>query len=229
MLQRSSYMLRHVPLDVTDSNSHKFIAVACPTGVYIAQKGEPAFRKVLSVYNPSCLVALPAVNKFFVLHDQGLYAYSLDLVARATLGITNTQNAEASKERIAGDVLFFRAGRVGNRLMGQLSAFRNLVLLLISDTRAVLYVSKRFLQYSLYALEVVNSAEMNGNPRRSMNGHFSFRAFGEPVSIPRETYDIITFKQRIVICSEKGLSIVDPTKSVVFSPRLLSSFFPPFP
>ena len=50
-----------------------------------------------------------------------------------------------------------------------------------------------------------------------MNGLFSFRAFGEPVSIPKETFDIITFKQRIVICWEKGLSIVDPTKFVFFS------------
>ncbi len=106
---------------ITASTAHKFVAVASSSGVFVAQKGEPAFRKVLSVYNPTCLVALPDVNKFFVLHDQGLYAYSLDLVARATLGIASTENAEASKERIAGDVLFFRAGRVGSRPMGQFS------------------------------------------------------------------------------------------------------------
>ncbi|RDX57314.1 hypothetical protein OH76DRAFT_1476727 [Lentinus brumalis] len=174
------------------STAHKFVAVASSSGVFVAQKGEPAFRKVLSVYNPTCLVALPDVNKFFVLHDQGLYAYSLDLVARATLGISSTENAEASKERIAGDVLFFRAGRVGSRPM-------------------VLYVAKSFLQYNLYALEVVNSSDLHINPRRNTNGLFSFRAFGEPVSIPKDTLDIIMFRQRIVICSDKGLSLVDPT------------------
>ncbi|KAI0749365.1 hypothetical protein C8Q80DRAFT_1100784 [Daedaleopsis nitida] len=174
------------------SNSHKFIAVACSSGVFIAQKGEPAFRKVLNVYHPTCLVALPVVNKLFVLHEAGLSSYSLDLVGRAALGVTSTQNVEASREKIAADVLFFRAGRVGNRVV-------------------VLYAAKSFLQVYLYALEVVSNAEMNTNPRRSTNGLYSFRSFGEPVSISKDTHTVTALKQRIVVCSERGFSVVDPT------------------
>ncbi len=81
----------------------------------------------------------------------------------------------------------------------------------------MLYVAKSFLQYNLYALEVVNSSDLHINPRRNTNGLFSFRAFGEPVSIPKDTLDIIMFRQRIVICSDKGLSLVDPTKFGVFT------------
>ena len=105
----------------------------------MAQKGEPgsvilirlrdlplteacpwaAFRQVLNVPNPICMVALPAVNKFFVQHEFGLYSYSLDLVGRAAMGMTSPSNVEASKERIATEIQFFRAGRVGSRVVGQ--------------------------------------------------------------------------------------------------------------
>ncbi len=77
-----------------------------------------AFRKVLSVPNPTSMVALPAAGKLFVLHEDGLCSYSLDMLARAALGLIDSRKVDASRETIAGDVLFFRAGRVGNRFMG---------------------------------------------------------------------------------------------------------------
>lgn len=79
-----------------------------------------AFRKVLDVTNPTCLVAIKEVNKFFVLHEYGLCSYSLDLVARAALGMASTQSIEASRERLGTDVVFFRAGRIANRIVGEL-------------------------------------------------------------------------------------------------------------
>ena len=78
---------------------------------------------MLNLANPTCLVTLPTVGKFLVLSDLGLYAYSLESVGRAALGYTSLQNLEASRERIASDVLFFRAGRIGQRLVGRLFMF----------------------------------------------------------------------------------------------------------
>ncbi|KAI0775224.1 hypothetical protein BD413DRAFT_534078 [Trametes elegans] len=173
------------------SGSQRFIAVACTSGVYIARRGEPSFRKVLTVPNPTCLVALPAANKFLVLHEDGLYSYSLDMIGRAALGFTTTENLEASKECIADDVLFFRAGRVGNRLM-------------------ILYAAKSFIQTYLYAVEIVGLGDPS-NHRRSMANHSSFRSFGEPLSIPRDTHNVTLLSRRIVICSDKGISVADPT------------------
>ncbi|KAI0367745.1 hypothetical protein BV20DRAFT_1045369 [Pilatotrama ljubarskyi] len=172
------------------SGSRRLIAVACTSGVYIAMRGEPSFRKILSVPNPTCLVPLPAAGKFFVLHEGGLFSYSLDLIGRAALGFTTSQTVDASKERIATDVLFFRAGRVGNRFM-------------------LLYAAKSFLQVWLYALEVVPNADA-GNPRWSTSGLSSFRSFGEPLAIPKDTHNITVLSRRIVICSEKGISVADP-------------------
>lgn len=78
-----------------------------------------AFHKVLDVSNPTCLVAIEEANKFFVLHEHGLCSYSLDLVARAALGMSSPQSIEASRERLAADVLFFRVGQVANRVVGE--------------------------------------------------------------------------------------------------------------
>ena len=77
------------------------------------------YRKILDVSKPSSLLALPAVNKLLVLHEMGLYSFSIDVVARGALGTTSPQSLLATGERIASDVLFFRAGRVGNRLVGE--------------------------------------------------------------------------------------------------------------
>ena len=43
----------------------------------------------------------------------------------------------------------------------------------------MLYVEKKFLGMELHALEAVNQVELSASPRRSMNGLYSFRSFGE--------------------------------------------------
>ena len=122
-----------------ENNDVKFKAVACHSGVYLARHDEPgkclgnclswrrssrlsplAFRRILDVANPTCLLAINEVNKFFVLHESGLCSYSLDLIARAALGTASTQSIEASRERLGTDVAFFRAGRIANRIVGEL-------------------------------------------------------------------------------------------------------------
>ncbi|KAI0635913.1 hypothetical protein C8Q77DRAFT_1100369 [Trametes polyzona] len=172
------------------SGSSRFIAVACTSGVYIARRGEPSFRKVLSVPNPTCMVSLPAAGKLFVLHEGGLFSYSLDMIGRAALGFTRSEKVDATRECISTDVIFFRAGRVGNRYM-------------------VLYAARSFLQLYLYAMEVVPNAD-TVNQRWSTSGPTSFRSFGEPLAIPKDTYNITVLSRRIVICSEKGISVADP-------------------
>ncbi|KAH9903012.1 hypothetical protein C8Q73DRAFT_798049 [Cubamyces lactineus] len=187
------------------SGSHRFIAVACTSGVYMAIRGQSSFRKVLSVPNPTCMVPLPAAGKFFVLHEGGLFCYPLDLVGRAALGFTTVQAVDGSKERIATDVVLFRAGRVGNRFM-------------------VLYAVKSFLQLWLYALEVIGSAD-SVNPRWSTSGMSTFRSFGEPLSIPKDTHNITVLSRRIVICSDKGILVADPAN---LSLSLKSTTLPDF-
>ncbi|KAH9945453.1 uncharacterized protein BXZ73DRAFT_86925 [Epithele typhae] len=175
------------------SGSHRFLAVACSTGVYVSQiDKEPSFRKVLTTLNSSCLIALPAVNKFLILSDQGLFAYSLELVGRAALGSATSQTLEASRERVASDAILVRAGRIGHRLV-------------------VLYTAKSFLQTCLYALEIVNTAEASPSLRRRGSGLFSFRSFGEPITIPKDTHGIAFLNRRIVVCSDKSLLIADPS------------------
>ena len=137
-----------------------------------------AFHKVLTVMNPTCIVALPTVNKFLVLHDTTLVSYSLDMVARAALGVISPQSLQASRERIAKDVLFFRAGRINRRLVGELRrpAYNRSILIICV---VVLYGAKSYLQVYLYASEVVINTDMDPNPRRTPGGFSSFRSFGE--------------------------------------------------
>ncbi|KAL7279187.1 hypothetical protein ACG7TL_007027 [Trametes sanguinea] len=191
------------------SGSHKFIAVACTSGVYIAIRGEPSFRKVLTVPNPTCMVSLPPAGKFFVLHEGGLFSYSLDLICRAALGFATAQSLDASKERISTDVVLFRVGRIGSRFM-------------------VLYAVKSFLQLWLYALEVAHPAEStnSANHRWSSATTSGFRSFGEPLSIPKDTHNLTVLSRRVVICSDKGaISVADPAN---LSLSLKSTMLPDF-
>ncbi|EJF64968.1 hypothetical protein DICSQDRAFT_159921 [Dichomitus squalens LYAD-421 SS1] len=189
------------------SNGVKFRAVACPSGVYIAQKDEPAFRKVLDVDNPTCLVAIEEVNKFFVLHDYGLCSYSLDLVARAALGMSSVQSVEASRERLATDVVFFRAGKIAKRVV-------------------VLYVSRKYYAVvaQLSALEVVNRGDPSASSRRIANGLHSFRPFGESLTIPKDTHNISVFNNHVVVCSENKIQIADPANLRLSGSHRTASF-----
>ncbi|KAI0649128.1 hypothetical protein C8Q79DRAFT_904017 [Trametes meyenii] len=191
------------------SGSQRFIAVACTSGIYTARRGEQSFRKLLTLPNPTCMVSLPAVGKFFVLHEDGLYSYSLDLVGRAALGFTTEQTLDASVEVIAEGVMMFRAGRIGNRYMGKFSL-------------PLLYTVKRFLQVNLYAYEITNVS----NTRQSTYSVVSsLRSFGDPLVVPKDAYSISVLSRHIVIYSEKGIFLADPTNlSVGLRTTMLPDF-----
>jgi hypothetical protein len=107
------------------SGHRNYIAVGCPSGLYVAVRGESPFRKILPVPLPSSLVALQQFNKFLVQSDTSLLSYSLDLLARVARGETPVGTLEASKETIAGpggdgSVLFFKVGVIGSRTLSEL-------------------------------------------------------------------------------------------------------------
>lgn len=66
------------------------------------------------------MVALQTFNKFIIHFESSLLAYSLDLMARVAQQQSPPKSLDASLEKIGGqdgNVLFFRAGRIGNRTL----------------------------------------------------------------------------------------------------------------
>ncbi|KAH9949942.1 hypothetical protein B0H21DRAFT_725350 [Amylocystis lapponica] len=195
------------------SGGKNYIAVGCPSGMYLLQRGEAEFYKVLGVANPTSIVALQEFNKLLILADVGLVSYSLDLIARFVQGQASAQHLEATLERIAGQdstVLFFRAGRIGSRTM-------------------ILYAAKSFMQVNLHALEVVQPVDKNAHLRRSSAGAptgLSFRSFGEPLSLPKDTYDVAALHRMVAISTDKGLYMADPTNLAVSyaNPTIIPKF-----
>lgn len=125
----------------TGSGGRNFLAVGCETGgIYVGLRGNsgawrissrrryeltatgnPEFRKVLRLTNPSSMAALQEHNKIVIFCDGALSSYSLDLLARVSQGQAPAQSLEASLETIAGQdggITFFRAGFVANRTIG---------------------------------------------------------------------------------------------------------------
>ena len=82
-----------------------------------------AFQKVLGFISPTTVVAIPEFNRFLVHYEMALYSYPLDLVVRASQGLS-TVKLEDSVERLAqkdGNVLFIRAGHIAHRTLGKTS------------------------------------------------------------------------------------------------------------
>lgn len=106
-----------------------------------------AFRKVLDHMNPTTLVALQDYNKFLIhIQEQGvLLSYSMDMIARVFMGQSRPQALDATVERISGTdkVVFFRAGVVTNRTVGE--SMRSFVIsaAALIDVDKVLYASTR--------------------------------------------------------------------------------------
>ncbi|TCD69356.1 hypothetical protein EIP91_007912 [Steccherinum ochraceum] len=177
------------------SNGRNFVAIGCPSGVYVMHRDEsrPKPKKVLQLSNPKSLYALQDFNRFVILFDGGLHAYSLDLLGRVALQLSTPQSLDKSLERISGSdavVLFAKVGKIGQRTM-------------------VLYTTKSFLQVSLHALSVVHPSEINLNPNQRTPS--SFRVFGEPASISKDVHDITALHRHIGICTERGIQMADPT------------------
>ncbi|TFY60446.1 hypothetical protein EVJ58_g5139 [Rhodofomes roseus] len=182
------------------SGGKSFLVVGCASGVYAGLRSEFDYTKVLHLSNPTSMVALPELNKLLILSDHYLYAYSLDLVARATAGQSTTEALETTRQVVAGhdgSVLFFRAGKIGNRNM-------------------IMYASKRILQVFFYAIEIVSTGDGPISPRRSISNSHSgapsnYRPFGEPIPIPKDSHDFTALHTRIGVCHDRGITIVDPT------------------
>jgi hypothetical protein len=69
------------------------------------------------------MIALAQFNKFIIHHESSLLSYSIDILARVAQGSAPPQALDASLEKIAGhdgNVLFFKAGRVGNRTLSKI-------------------------------------------------------------------------------------------------------------
>lgn len=80
------------------------------------------YKRVLKMTNVVTLHALQDFNKVLVHSDEGLDAYSLDIMARVGTGLSRPQDLDASRERVSGQdvaVLFARVQKIDKRTMGQ--------------------------------------------------------------------------------------------------------------
>ncbi|KAI0342848.1 hypothetical protein BDW22DRAFT_1357379 [Trametopsis cervina] len=181
---------------VLSSGGKNLIAIACPSGIYVAPRGSDDYKRVLKMTNIMSLYAIQEHNKVLVHSDDGLNAYSLDLMARVALGTSRPQDLDASRERLSGQdvaVVFARVERIGQRTV-------------------VLYATKSFMQVTLHSLEVTNPVNMVTNPRRSIgSAPLSFRPFTEPTWIPKDSHNITSLNRSIGVCAERGIHIIDPT------------------
>ncbi|GJE88623.1 RhoGEF/DH domain-containing protein [Phanerochaete sordida] len=172
------------------------VAVGCSSGIYLTAKGRSDFKRVLKKANVNYIEALPGLNKIVVHSDDGLEAYSLDAMALVGLGTARPQDLDASRERVSEQnaaIVLARVVKVGGRTI-------------------VLYATKSFMQVTLHALEAVATSESNTNPRRSIgSGSPSFRSFGEPTWIPKDSHDIVALHKTIGVCAERGIHVFDPT------------------
>lgn len=82
------------------------------------------FKRVLKKANVSYIHALQDFDKVIVHSDDGLEAYSLDLMARVCLGTGRPQDLDASRERVSeanAAVVLARVVKVGGRTIGACS------------------------------------------------------------------------------------------------------------
>lgn len=126
---------------VVVSGGRSYVAVGCTSGIYVSPRGQEGeslptfflpsfnthldFKKVLSLSNPTAMAAVQTYrdkvfNKFVVHHENSLVSYSLDLIARVSLGQVEHKVLNASLEKISGhpnNVIFFRHAHVGPRVL----------------------------------------------------------------------------------------------------------------
>lgn len=176
------------------SHRRNFVIIGSATGVYIARRGKTDLTKILDITSPTSIYALPDFNKVIIHHNHEIISYSLDMIARLSLGRTSQSNLESTYEKVSGNeenVIFCKPGVVGNRTI-------------------LLYAVKNFLQVTIYALEVILPHEARTQPRRREKS-LSFRSFGDPFTVPKDAHDITLLTRTIGICTEKGVVVADPT------------------
>jgi hypothetical protein len=82
------------------------------------------WREVFTFANPTALAAIQTVgnrvyNKLIIHHDTSLYAFSLDAIAKVSLGTAEPRLIEASFEQVVSEdlpVSFFKCIEVGDFL-----------------------------------------------------------------------------------------------------------------
>ncbi|EKM58279.1 uncharacterized protein PHACADRAFT_140069, partial [Phanerochaete carnosa HHB-10118-sp] len=185
------------------------IAAGCSSGIYIAARGKPDFKRVLKKANVAYLEALSSLNKIIVHSDDGLEAYSLDAMALVGLGTARPQDLDASRERVSEQhaaIILARVVKISGRII-------------------VLYATKSFMQVTLNALEAVATTDLTANLRRSISsGSASFRSFGEPTWIPKDSHDIVALHKTIGVCAERGIHVFDPTNASGANATVIPNF-----
>lgn len=86
----------------------------------------PDLTKILNIVNPTSIYTLPEFNKVIIHHNHEIVSYSLDMIARLSIGKTSQSNVESTYEKVSGNernVLFCKPGVVGNRTMRELLDF----------------------------------------------------------------------------------------------------------
>lgn len=117
--------------------------IGSTTGVYTARRGKtgeqssllntyilpnlltgPDLTKILNITSPTSIYTLQDFNKVIIHHNHEIISYSLDMIARLSLGKTSQSSLDSTRERVSGNegnVLFCKSGVVGNRTIGRLS------------------------------------------------------------------------------------------------------------
>ncbi|TRM64679.1 hypothetical protein BD626DRAFT_547079 [Schizophyllum amplum] len=200
-----------------EAHGRKYIAVSCPSGIYVGRRGREEFRRVLP-FGSSYIVAISRLagktfNRFVILHEGVLFSYALDILARVAFGEATAEVLDASLQKIAGHdsntVSFFRVSVVGSRVL-------------------LIYAAKKMLQVSLslHVLEVIDSPEAILSPRRGGPSKHpsSFRRFGEPGYVPKDAHNITTLTKTVGICTTDGIVIVNPTNLANSSAAIVPDF-----
>jgi hypothetical protein len=112
---------------------------------------------------PRSIVAVPEFKKFIVHSESALFTYPLDLVLRVSQEDAAPKDLYDSEERLAkdhGDVLFFKAGRVADRTLGERLSY--MLDLFVSNPQKVVYAAKKSKKVTSRVLRLTRP---DGNPQ----------------------------------------------------------------
>ncbi|TFK47790.1 hypothetical protein OE88DRAFT_1705430 [Heliocybe sulcata] len=186
------------------SMGRKFLAVGSATGVYLSlvSKTTPGpFRKVLSCFNPTSMVAIQDFNKLVIYHESSLWSYSLEMLARVSQGQASAQGLEASRQRVGGDrVVLFRVG-------------------VFADRTIIFYATRNLLlQTTLHMLEVVDpGAHITPRRHHPPAEAPSFRPVFQSFSIPKDSHAITPLAKSLAVSTEKATMIYDGKEGTLLS------------
>lgn len=116
--------------------------IGSATGIYTAQRGKSGetcppsntrtlynlrgwsdLTEILSITSPTSIYTLQDFNKVIIHHNGEIVSYSLDMIARFSLGRSSKASLESTYEKVSrneGNVLFCKPGVVGKRTMRKL-------------------------------------------------------------------------------------------------------------